>query len=110
MSDATSGDAQKQAQNLSLRNALAAAYSAVQGQQNVQSFSSFTFEDAAQLQLDQIQGTPASTGTVTPSRPNQLAQVQAILQNVTNAVAQIQALPENAFGESDTSTNVNTAA
>jgi hypothetical protein len=95
-------NAQLQAQNLSLRVALNDAYAAVEGAKAVQSFSALTLEDLANQQIQSI------SGPDTQSRPNQLNQVQAILNNLTQAVAQIKALPPESFANQNTDRDVNT--
>ena len=97
-------NAQQQAQNMQLRLSLAAAYSAVTSQQNVQSFQAFTFEDAANLQIAAINGPSTST------RPNALNEVQSILNNLVQAVTQIKALPAEQFSNPNGDTDVNTPA
>jgi hypothetical protein len=95
-------NAQLQAQNLQLRSALNDAYAAVEGAKTVQTFSAITFEDLANQQIQRIQGADTQT------RPNELHQVQNILNNLTQAVQQIMALPPESFADQDTSRDVNT--
>lgn len=95
---------QTQAQNLNLRTALSNAYAAVEGAKAVQSFSAYTLEDALSDQVTII------SGPGTPTRPNELDSIQAILNNVTQAATQIQNLPPDAFDDPNPSTDVNTPA
>ena len=95
-------DAKLQAQNLQIREQLNNAYAAVEGQKAVQSFSAFTFEDALDQQIERI------SGASTASRPNELDRVTRVESDVTAAVAQVKALPPNAFVEPDNERDVNT--
>jgi hypothetical protein len=97
-------DPQLQSQNLTLRTALNDAYAAVNGNKAVQSFSALTFEDLADQQIQRISGTDTQT------RPNELHRVQNILTNLTQAVAQIKALPPESFADQDPNRDVNTPA
>lgn len=95
---------QSQQTNTQLRQALNDAYAAVESSKTTQSFSALTFEDCANQQLQAI------SGPDTPTRPNELDQVQNILTNLTQAVAQIQALPASSFEAADPTRDVNTPA
>jgi hypothetical protein len=95
-------DAQLQSQNLDLRVALNDAYAAVEGAKTVQSFNALTFEDLADQQIQRI------SGPDTTSRPNALNSVQHVLNNLTQAVAKIKAMPPESFADQDTSRDVNT--
>ena len=95
-------DPKLQAQNIQLRVALSDAYAAVQGAKATQAFTALTFEDLASDQIARI------TGADTPSRPNVLNQIQSVVTNLTQAVAQIKALPPEAFATQDDSRDVNT--
>jgi hypothetical protein len=95
-------NANLQSQNLLIREHLNNAYAAVEGQKAVQSFSAFTFEDALDQQIERIAG--ASTDT----RPNELDRVSRVESDVVAAVAQVKALPPNAFVEPDDERDVNT--
>jgi hypothetical protein len=98
----SSGDAQLQQQNLDLRTALSDAYAAVQGAATTQSFSAITFEELANAQIQRI------NGPSTQQRPNVLDSIQAVLNNLTQAVAKIQAMPPESFVEPDADDDVNT--
>lgn len=78
------------------------AYSALLAQQNVQSFQAFTFEDALDNQIEEIEGAG------TELRPNQLDRVTRIFQEVTAAAALIQSLPDEAFQDPNAEEDVNT--
>jgi hypothetical protein len=97
-------DPQQQAQNINLRAALSDAYAAVNGAKAVQSFSALTFEDLADQQIQRISGADTQT------RPNELHRVANVLSNLTQAVAQIKALPPESFADQDPSRDVNTPA
>lgn len=97
-------DPKLQQQNLNLRIALNDAYAAVEGAKAVQSLSALTFEDLATQQIARI------SGPDTPTRPNELNKVQNILNAVTQAAKQIQALPPSAFQDSDPTRDVNSPA
>jgi hypothetical protein len=73
------------------RIALENAYSALLGDQNVQTFSAFTFEDALDLQIEQI------SGAGDEAHPNQLGRVQRIKTQLLQAVEQISAIDPSQF-------------
>jgi hypothetical protein len=93
---------QQQQQNLDLRKALSDAYSFVESQKSVQSFSALTFEDCVDQQIELISGAGTSL------RPNMLDRITAIQTNLTNAIAKIKALPANAFAQPDPTNDANT--
>lgn len=95
-------DKREQEQNLDLRKAIASAYTFVEGQKSVQSFSAFTFEDLVDQQIERIEGKS------TMLRPNMLDRVDAIENNVRNAVDKIKKLPPNAFAKPDPKNDANT--
>lgn len=95
---------QQQQQNLNLRQALSDAYSFVESQKSVQSFSALTFEDLVDQQIELI------SGAGTTLRPNMLDRITAIQTNLTNAIAQIKALPASAFAQPDANNDANTPA
>ena len=104
MAGNTKDDPQKQQQNLELREALNDAYAAVESSKTTQSFSALTFEELADQQIRRISG-----GGV-QSRPDALTRVQKVLNNLTQSVTKIKALPPEAFQESDDARDVNTPA
>jgi hypothetical protein len=79
-----------QQMNLKERTALNDAYSALAGQNNISSLSAYTFEEALDVTIAQIEG---KNGL----RPNLLARVDAVEQNLLNIVAQLKAQPPEAF-------------
>jgi hypothetical protein len=91
-----------QAKEIRLRRAVGNAYGQLVGGQNVQSFMSFTLEDALDLQIEQIEGEG------TDVRPNLLNRLTLVEQEVVKAVEEIKALPANAFRRADESRDVNT--
>ena len=93
--------AQRQS-HLRQRIAFNNAYSALLAQQNVQSFQAFTFEDALDNQIEEIEGAG------TDIRPNQKDRVARIFQEVTAAAALIKSLPDEAFQEANAQEDVNT--
>jgi hypothetical protein len=95
-------DPQIQAQNIDLRVALSDAYAAVEGYKAVQSFSAITFEDLLALQIQRI------SGPDTQSRPNELERIQKVLNDLTQAVAKIKAMPPESFADADPTKDVNT--
>jgi hypothetical protein len=95
-------DAQLQQQNLDLRTALSDAYAAVEGAKTTQSFSAITFEELANAQILRI------SGPDTQQRPNALNSIQAVLNNLTQAVTKIKALPPENFQEPDATRDVGT--
>lgn len=74
-----------------VRQSLSDAYAFVSGQQATKSFAALTFEELCQNQIDRIQGPD------TDARPNALHRVQAVANNLTSAITQINALPADAF-------------
>lgn len=98
----TSTTAAQQQQNLELRTSLSDAYAAVEGDKTTQSFNTITFEELTQAQITRLTTSP------TPNRPSQLQAIQNVLNNVTAAVAKIQAQPPAAFATPDPTQDVNT--
>lgn len=97
-------DQKAQEQNLALREALANAHAFVIGRQATQSFASLSFEDLADQQIERIEGAG------TKLRPNELDRLDKIERDLSNAVAQIRALPPEAFVAPDEDRDVNTPA
>jgi hypothetical protein len=100
----TSTTAEQQQQNLELRTSLSDAYAAVEGDKTTQSFNAITFEELAQAQITRLTTAP------TPNRPSPLQAIQNVLNNVTAAVAKIQAQPPASFADPDPEQDVNTPA
>ena len=84
------------------RTALNNAYAFVLSDRNTQAFLNFGFEEALDLQIEQIEG----EGTQT--RPNQLERVKRIVEQVTTAVEQLKAVPDEAFQEANEFEDANT--
>lgn len=85
------------------RRALNNAYSALLAQQSVQTFQTFTFEEAVDAQIARI-----TEGT--ELRPGLLDKVKGIEDGVTKAVEEIKKVPPEQFLEKDESRDVNTTA
>lgn len=96
-------DAKDQSQSISQREALNNAYAALLGQQNVQSFTAFTFEEALDAQIERIEGAG------TQLRPNLLGRVDRIEQRLLQAVEQLKQVPPEMFRDKDAAGDVNTA-
>jgi hypothetical protein len=93
---------QTQDRNLTERIALGDAYGALVGQQSLQSFTAFTFEEAVDAQIERIEGTSSL------KRPNALTRVQQIKQSVQRAVEVLKATPPEEFIEPNEAQDVNT--
>lgn len=85
-----------------LRRSVASAYAFVKGREAVQSFSSYTFEDALDAQIERIEGKG------TDLRPNALHRVERIKNDIISAATKIRSLPPQFFNKADPSTAVNT--
>lgn len=93
---------QTQDRNLTERMALGNAYAALVGQQALQDFTAFTFEEAVDAQIERIEGTSSLR------RPNELVRVQQIKQSVQSAVKVLKATPPEEFAEAHDARDVNT--
>lgn len=105
MADQKKEDGNKEKQEtlyLEQREAVNNAYGSLTGQSLAESFAAFTFEEAADAQIERIEG--AST----PIRPNLLVRTESIRSNLKKAVAQIKEVPPEAFMDVDETKNVNT--
>lgn len=91
-----------QNQNLELRTSIADAYSFVEGQKSVQSFTAVTFEDLVDQQIERIEG----KGTTT--RPNMLTRVDQLEARLKASVDKLKKLPAEAFSQTDPENDVNT--
>jgi hypothetical protein len=80
-----------QGSHLRQREALNNAYAALLSQKCLQSFQAFTFEEALDQQAKRIDGTS------TQLRPNELAKVDRIEQQLLAAVTQLQQVPPEQF-------------
>jgi hypothetical protein len=88
---------------LEQRQAINNAYSSLEGQAVAESFSAFTFEEAADAQIERIEG-PG-----TQIRPNLLVRTESIRLNVLKAIEQIKEVPPEVFFDVDEKNAVNTA-
>ncbi len=77
--------------NVDIRYHLSNAYAFIEGQKSSQTFSAFTPEEAHDRFIERIEGKS------TPFRPNVLERIDRVVQNVSSAVAQVKALPSEAF-------------
>lgn len=84
------------------REGLQNAYAALLGEQNVQSFTAFTLEEAMDGLIEDIEGAD------TEIHPNQLKRVERIKENVIKAVEEIRNIDPSAFVLKDESKDVNT--
>jgi hypothetical protein len=87
--------------NVDIRYHLQNAYAFIEGQKSNQTFSAFTPEEAHDRFIERIEGKS------TPFRPNVLERIDRVVQNVVAVVAQVKALPSEAFRRS-TEDDVNT--
>lgn len=98
-------DDQKQEDIIRQRIAFENAYASLLGDQNTQTFSAFTFEDALDLQIERI------SGAGDEAHPNQLGRVARIKQQLLQAVEQVSSLDPSQFQKlSDSDPAVNTPA
>jgi hypothetical protein len=91
-----------QTRNNKQREALSNAYAALTGQQSIQAWTAFTFEEAMDAQIERIEG--ASTD----KRPNELERVDKIEQDTLAAISALKDVPPEQFLEPDTDRDVNT--
>jgi hypothetical protein len=84
------------------RTALNNGYAAIVGQQAIQTFTAFTFEEAMEAQLERIEGGG------TDLRPNLLDRVDRIENELKDAVAKVIQIPPEQFLEKDEERDVNT--
>lgn len=92
-----------QARSERQRTALNNAYAVVIADQATQAFLNFGFEEAIDLQIEEIEGEG------TELRPNKLTRLDRIEQQVTAAVEQLKAIPDEAFQVADEVEDANTA-
>lgn len=107
MSDQAQKNEEKRIQALHLRQrrAINNAYAALLGEQNTQTFAAFTFEDAVDLQIENIEG-----DTEGQLRPNQLERVDRIEGELLQAVELMKQIPPEQFLEPNEQQDVNTEA
>lgn len=93
---------QRQLQSIRQRESLNNAYAALLGQQSVQSFTAFTFEEALDRTIERIEGEDSEL------HPNQLKRVARIRDNVLRAIEEIREVDPQEFRLSDSAQDVNT--
>lgn len=93
---------QGQSRNNKQREALSNAYAALVGQQSIQAWTAFTFEEAMDAQIERIEGKS------TDKRPNELERVDRIEQDALSAIAALRDTPPEQFIESNSEQDVNT--
>lgn len=91
----------QQEETIRQRIALESAYAQLLGEQTNQTFAAFTFEEALDLQIEQIQGAG------TEAHPNLLGRVERIKSQLLQAVEQISQVDPSQFQTVDDQT-VNT--
>lgn len=93
----------EEAQNrtVSLRHTVAQAYAFVKGSEAIESFSSYTYEEALQQQVDRLEG----KGDVLMAATAQISQIQEDLSKVCDYLAEAPQTIEEALEETE---NVNT--
>lgn len=84
------------------REALNNAYGFVLADQATQAFQGFSFEEALDLQIEEIEGES------TDVRPNKLARIDRIEEQMTVAVEQLKDVPDELFQEASEIEDVNT--
>lgn len=89
--------------HLQQRRAINNAYASLLGEQNIQTFLAFTFEDAVDLQIERIEG-----DTEGQLRPNLLERVDRIEGELLKAVELLKQIPPEQFLEPDEEQDVNT--
>lgn len=92
----------KQAAQVKMRRMLSDAYAALEGQKSIQAFTSFSFEEALDNQIDRISGSSSRI------RPNELDRVARIEMGLQEAVKAIKQVPPEAFLEAISGRDVNT--
>ncbi len=91
-----------QERNQRQRESLQNAYAALLGQQSVQSFTSFTFEEAMDGHIEVIEGKDSKL------RPNELHRVERVKNNVLRAIEEIKKIDPSEFVKADSVKDVNT--
>lgn len=84
------------------RRVVANAYGFVKGQESIQSFSSLTFEDAMDQQIEQISGDPGN------GRLNQLDRVKKTGSELRDLATKIKQIDPKFFDTHDEDKDVNT--
>lgn len=96
-------DKAKQEQAERQRSGLNDAYAAIVGQSAVQSFSAFTFEEAADALIENIEGKDSQV------HPNQLNRVEAVRANLEKIVEQVRTIDPSEFRLPEQKEDVNTS-
>jgi TPP-dependent indolepyruvate ferredoxin oxidoreductase alpha subunit len=91
-----------QARNNSQREALSNAYAALTGQQSIQTWTAFTFEEAMDAQIERIEGKSSD------KRPNELERVERIEKDTLSAIAALRDTAPEQFIEANSDQDVNT--
>jgi hypothetical protein len=92
----------KQLRNIRQRESLSNAYAALLGEQNIQSFTAFTFEEGMDALIEDIEGEDSEI------HPNQLKRVERIRGNLLKAVAEIREIKPEEFVLKNEEEDVNT--
>jgi len=95
-------DAAQETLYLEQRQAVNNAYGSLEGQSLAESFAAFTFEEAADAQIERIEG----KGTAI--RPNLLLRTESIRANLKKAITQLKEVPPEKFLDVDTTNAANT--
>jgi hypothetical protein len=85
------------------RMALSDGYAELESEKHSKSASAFTFEEALDAQIQEIEGLS------TKVRPNKLDRVEAIYNNVVDAVEHLKNIPPEQFLSEDEDRDVNTS-
>lgn len=91
-----------QSYHMEQRRALNSAYALVTGQQNIQTFHRFTFEEAMDKQIQQIEGDS------TKLRETELARVDRIEAQIQQVVEELKQIDPERFLHQDPLRDVNT--
>jgi len=86
------------------RRAVNNAYAALQGHYSAVTFAAFTFEEAVDQHIEEVEG------EATESHPNKLTRVERIRGELTQAVEQLKEVPPEAFMDANLSQSSNTPA
>lgn len=97
-------EVEKSSETLHFRQRLAInnAYGTLQGRATAESFAAFTFEEAADAQIERIKGAD------TQVHPNKLNRVAAIRGELTRAVEELKQVPPEQFSDIETILQANT--
>ena len=94
----------RQLQSIRQRESFNNAYAALLGQQNVQSFTAFTFEEALDRTIERIEGEDSEL------HPNQLKRVARIKDNILRAIEEIRNVDPEEFRLKNEGSDVNTSS